>query len=62
VDALLVAPGDPAAMAAAIERLITDPALSARLAAAALAAVPAYSWDRRAERLEALLNEMVTLR
>jgi hypothetical protein len=24
--------------------------------------VPAYSWDRRAERLEALLNEMVTLR
>jgi glycosyltransferase involved in cell wall biosynthesis len=62
VDALLVTPGDPAAMAAAIERLITDPALSARLAAAALAAAPAYSWDRRAERLEALLNEMVTTR
>ena len=62
VDALLVTPGDPAAMAAAIERLTADPALSARLAAAALAAVPAYSWDRRAERLEALLNEMVTLR
>jgi glycosyltransferase involved in cell wall biosynthesis len=62
LDALLVAPGDPAAMAAAIERLITDPALSARLAAAALAAAPAYSWDRRAERLEALLNEMVTTR
>ena len=62
VDALLVAPGDPAAMAAAIERLITDPALSARLAAAALAAVPAYSWDRRAERLEALLNDMVSVR
>jgi glycosyltransferase involved in cell wall biosynthesis len=62
VDALLVPPGDPAALAAAIERLITDPALSARLAAAALAAAPAYSWDRRAERLEALLNEMVNLR
>jgi glycosyltransferase involved in cell wall biosynthesis len=61
-DALLVTPGDPAAMAAAIERLITNPSLSARLAAAALAAAPAYSWDRRAERLEALLNELVTTR
>ena len=61
-DALLVTPGDPAAMAAAIERLITNPSLSARLAAAALAAAPAYSWDRRAERLEELLNEIVTNR
>jgi glycosyltransferase involved in cell wall biosynthesis len=59
VDALLVTPGDPTAMAGAIERLIRDPALSARLAAAALAAAPAYSWERRAERLEELLNEMV---
>jgi len=60
VDALLVTPGDPAAMAAAIERLIADPALSARLAAAALAAAPAYSWDRRAERLEELLQQLTT--
>ena len=62
VNALLVAPGNPDAMAAAIERLIRDPALSARLAAAALAAAPAYSWDRRAERLEELLNGLVTTR
>ena len=62
VTALLVTPGNPAAMAAAIERLIGDPALSARLADAALAAAPAYSWDRRAERLEELLHELVTTR
>jgi len=49
-------------MAAAIERLISDAALSARLADAALAAAPAYSWDRRAERLEELLHELVTTR
>ncbi len=52
VDALLVPPGDHEAMAAAVERLLADRALSARLAAAALAAAPAYSWGRRAERLE----------
>lgn len=62
VNALLVTPGNPAAIAAAIERLIGDPALSARLADAALAAAPAYSWDRRAERLEELLHELVTTR
>jgi glycosyltransferase involved in cell wall biosynthesis len=62
VDALLVTPGDPAAMAAAIERLLADPALATRLADAALSAVPAYSWDRRAERLEILFEEMRSLR
>ena len=58
VDALLVPPGDHEAMAAAVERLLADPALAARLATAALAAVPAYSWDRRAERLEMFLASM----
>lgn len=58
VDALLVPPGDHEAMAAALERLLADPALSARLATAALTAVPAYSWDRRAERLELFLASM----
>ena len=52
VDALLVPPGDHEAMAAAVARLLADRALSARLAEAARAAAPAYSWDRRAERLE----------
>ncbi len=58
-NALLVAPGDAAAMAAAIQRLIADPVLGARLARAAFDAAPEYSWDRRAERLERLLADVV---
>jgi len=53
--ALLVEPGSAAALADGIRRLLDDRALAARLAQAALDAAPAYSWGRRAERLEALL-------
>ena len=60
VNALLVPPGDAAAMAGAIERLLTDPALASRLARAALDGAPEYSWDRRAERLDALFNEVIS--
>lgn len=56
VTALLVAPGDPHALAAAIRRLAEDPALADRLGHAAAAVVAGYGWDRRAERLEALLS------
>lgn len=49
--ALLVAPDDPAALAAGIERLLQDRALAARLAAAAAVHVRDYSWERRAQRL-----------
>lgn len=59
VHALLVAPGDAAAMARAIARLLADPALASRLAHAALERVPEYSWDRRAERLDALFHEVI---
>lgn len=62
VNALLVAPGDAAAMAGAIERLIADPGLGARLAAAALDTAPEYSWSRRAERLERLLTDVIAAR
>ncbi len=54
--ALLAVPGDPAALAAAIRRVLDDRGLAARLAARAFEAVQAYSWDRRAERVEALLE------
>jgi len=57
-NALLVAPGDPGALAAAIRRLAGDPALRETLASAARTAVAEYSWDRRAERLEALFTEV----
>ena len=55
--ALLVAPGDAEALAAGIRRLRERPGASrpARRAARA-AAVAEYSWDRRAERLEALFR------
>ena len=56
--ALLVEPGDAGAMAAAIGRLLQDHALAERLARAAYAAAPQYTWARRAERIEALLTEM----
>jgi glycosyltransferase involved in cell wall biosynthesis len=54
-NALLATPGDPGALVRAIERLLREPALSARLAARAFDDVKAYSWDRRAQRLEDLL-------
>ena len=58
-NALLVPPGDANALAAAIERLLADPDLSSRLARAALDDVPAYSWERRAERLETLFADVI---
>jgi glycosyltransferase involved in cell wall biosynthesis len=61
VNALLVAPGDPMALASAIDRLLRDPALAARLARTALDEVPSYSWPRRAERLETLFTETIAV-
>lgn len=55
VNALLVAPGDPAALAEAIRRLAGDPALARRLAARAFADAEQYTWARRAERLDVVL-------
>jgi glycosyltransferase involved in cell wall biosynthesis len=60
--ALLVPPGDPAALARALRRVIVEPALAARLAAGASAAgarLPEWSqateeWERALDRLAAL--------
>ena len=54
--AVLVTPGDAGALAAGIQRVVTDAALAERLAAAARTVVDDYTWDRRAERLEHLLT------
>ena len=59
-NALLVAPGDPQALVAAIRRIKDDPELGARLARQARADVEQYTWARRAERLEALFAEVGT--
>ena len=56
--ALLVAPGDAAALAAALQRVFDDPALARRLALAAWRESAAYSWDARAARLRALFDEL----
>ena len=45
-SALLVPPRDPQAMAAAVLRLLGDPALAARLAAAGLQEARRYTWER----------------
>jgi glycosyltransferase involved in cell wall biosynthesis len=58
VEAVLVAPGDPDALARGIRRVLDDPDLADRLAGAAAALAPEYSWARRAERLEALFAEV----
>ena len=62
VNALLVTPGDPDALAAGITRLAGDSSLRQQLGDAARTAVAEYSWDRRAERLEALFTEVLASR
>ena len=57
--AWLVTPGDSAALAAGIRQLAVDPQLRLRLATAAHAASAEYSWQRRAERLEALFTSVL---
>jgi glycosyltransferase involved in cell wall biosynthesis len=57
-NAVLVTPGDPAALAEAIRRLLHDKALAERLARTAYAEAPRYSWDARARQLGELFQEL----
>jgi len=61
VNGWLVAPGDPEALASGIRRLAGDPALRARLASAARESAAEYSWGRRAERLETLFADVLSV-
>lgn len=54
-NAVLAEAGSAEALAVALRRVLDDRGLAARLAARAFAQVQDYSWDRRAERLEAVL-------
>ena len=56
-NALLATPGDSDAFAAAVRRLIADPALARRLGQQAREDVKGYSWDARAEALLDFLAE-----
>lgn len=54
--ALLVRPGDPAALAAALLRVKDHPSLAEALGAGAAALAPRFTWDARAVRVEAALE------
>ena len=54
-NALLVEPGRPDLLAAAISRLLADARLADRLARQAFADAGAFGWDARAEHLEEVL-------
>lgn len=60
--ALLVPPGDAAAMAQAALRLLDDPALASRLAAAGLQEARRYGWDRVAPLLAACYRRTLASR
>lgn len=57
VNALLVAPDRPEAAAAALDRILADPALAARLGEAGARTAAALTWDARAARIAAFLDE-----
>lgn len=57
-NALLVPPGDPATLAAALERLLQDVALRERLARRAHEDAKRYSWDARALALGTLFEQL----
>jgi phosphatidylinositol alpha-mannosyltransferase len=59
VDGLLVPPSRPEALAAAVERVLTDPALAIRLGQAGPARAREYSWERVTEQLEQVYREVV---
>jgi len=60
---LLVPPQDPAATAAAVRRLLTDPALSKRLASGGRQRVEAgFSSEARLDRIEALYARLIAER
>jgi glycosyltransferase involved in cell wall biosynthesis len=61
-NAILVEPGNADAFASGMRRLLDDPALASGLADTARAEVRNYTWERRAERLEALLETVVAER
>lgn len=56
INALLVEPDRPEAAAAALDRLLGDPALAARLSEGALETAGALTWDARAARILAFLS------
>jgi glycosyltransferase involved in cell wall biosynthesis len=59
-NAILVAPGDPEALAAAIQQLLDDPDRAGRIARTAFGDAAAFGWDQRAAGLEPVLKQAQT--
>ena len=59
-NSVLVPPGDPTAAAAALDRLLSNGALAARLGAAALARSRGLTWDARARAIASFLEERLS--
>ena len=59
-NAVLVEPGNPTALTSGLRRVLEDRKLAERIASRAFDEVTEYSWDCRAERVEALLNEVMS--
>jgi len=57
--ARLVPPGEPAALAAAVQGLLADREAAERLARAAWEDAPRYSWDARAKAILAAIEEVL---
>jgi glycosyltransferase involved in cell wall biosynthesis len=55
-DALLVPPDDPEAMAGAVERILTEPGLAARLSQDGRRKVEQFDWDIILRQWEELLT------
>ncbi|MGH3262614.1 MAG: glycosyltransferase, partial [Trebonia sp.] len=60
VSGLLVSPEDPAAAAAALARVLTDPGLALRLGAAGLARARELAWPRVAGSYRRLIDHVLT--
>ena len=52
VEGLLVPPRDPAALAAAVRRILEDPALAERLRRAGRARAAAFAWETVGAQIE----------
>ena len=54
----LIADSDPEAVSRALQRILADAALRARLTSAGLETAADYAWERRIDRLERFLGEV----
>jgi glycosyltransferase involved in cell wall biosynthesis len=59
-NSVLVSPGDTAATVTALRGLAADPARTAALGAGALTTAADLTWDARARRISAFLDQRVT--